>query len=112
MNLYQHDSPSQFRFEVKGELSGPCVSELRNAWMTVGASYQGRNIALEVAELQGADDAGMILLREMQAAGVALGVSRTPLDPALLRTLGVDFDRQQKPGRSCWSWPKLLDWTS
>ena len=67
-----HEEGNVCRLELGGKLAGPWVLETEYAWRS--SLRAGRQIALDMRELTGVDDAGRELLLAMHLAGVRLVV--------------------------------------
>ncbi len=89
MELYQHDSSSTFRFELRGCLEGAWVQEFRQAWVTARSVLQGKELVIDVAGLTGIDDNGVRLLSAMRDAGARLCAGTPPELPSLAGLLGI-----------------------
>ena len=89
MEMYQHDCVTEFRFLLRGELTGGSVSELEHAWTTATSILNGRALAVDVSGLMNADESGVGLLFRMRDSGARLTAPLPPASEELLRFLGV-----------------------
>jgi len=70
LRITLHQDGSQVCLELAGRLYGPWVSETENAWRSVLGS--GKEVAIDMREVTGVDDAGRQLLAAMHRAGAHL----------------------------------------
>lgn len=78
MGIYLHDSASSFRIVLRGDLAGPDVRELESVWTTGKSILNGRELLVDVTELEKADHSGADLLSRMRSAGALLVKARPP----------------------------------
>lgn len=69
MEMYQHDSSSEFRFVLRGSLEGSWVEELEHAWITAASILNGKELVINGAGLTGIDENGLRLLSRMRDNG-------------------------------------------
>jgi len=81
MEMYQHDSSSEFRFVLRGSLEGPWVEELEHAWITAASILKGKELVIDRSGLTGIDENGLKLLSRMQDAGGRLTADSEPEQP-------------------------------
>jgi hypothetical protein len=81
-----HDSARECRLHLEGKLSGAWVKELEMCWRTAASTTGGRITAVDLCEVDFADDAGEALLRAMYAAGVRF-TAVTPVMRALVEEI-------------------------
>ena len=89
MEMYQHDSAAMFRFVLRGDLTGGCVSELEHAWTTAKSILNGRGLVVDVSGITHADEFGVDLLSRMRDTGARLAAALPPASEEFLRPLGV-----------------------
>jgi ABC-type transporter Mla MlaB component len=89
MELYQHDSPTLFRFVLRGDLAGDRVQNLEHAWATAKSILDRKELVVDVSGITDADTFGMDLLSRMRESGARLTAALRPESEELLRTLGL-----------------------
>lgn len=89
MDLYQHDSPTLFRFVLRGELIGEQIENLEHAWNTAKSILSGKELVVDVSGITIADPSGVDLLLRMRESGARLTAALPPKSEALLRSLDV-----------------------
>jgi hypothetical protein len=80
LRITVHEEGGQCRLELAGKLGGPWVAETENVWLS--AQCSGKEIEVDMSEVNGVDDAGRELLSAMHHAGarlIAKGVWMTAL---------------------------------
>ena len=92
MDMYLHDSATAFRFVLRGELCGPAVQELQQAWTTAQSILDGKESVVDVSGLTAADQAGLDLLLRFKQSGAGLKAPKSPKSAQLLRCLGLSLD--------------------
>ena len=70
--IYQHDGPSLFRFEIRGSLAGNSVRELEYAWISVRSTTLGQAMVVDLSAASKIDANGFSLLCRMRESGVRL----------------------------------------
>lgn len=106
MDYYQHDGATSFRFQLAGDLAGPCVTDLEHAWHTASSIMTGKQLVVDVSDLTSADVPGVQLLQSMLKSGAQLVSAQPPASPDLLRTLGapISFRPRLQAPKSLWAW--------
>ena len=77
------ESPDTIRFEPRGVLRGPQVSELAKAWETKRATGYKKHLAVDLSNVQSVDYLGKELLALMYGYGTEL-LSKGPSMSALI----------------------------
>ena len=98
MHIYQHDSATVFRFKLRGELDGPWVRELEQAWMTATSVLRDKELVVDISGVTRADMAGLKLLCRMREGGARLAASTPQGCPELLKLLDLP-SAPPRPGR-------------
>jgi ABC-type transporter Mla MlaB component len=109
MKMYQHDTPTMFRFVLRGELDEPAAVELEHAWRTAGSILQGKELVVDVSGLSRSGEAGMDLLCRMREEGAQLTSVLPHKCEPLIHALGLCVPASSGQGRSPRAWKlKLL----
>ncbi len=61
-----HDSPSEFRLQLEGRLSGEWVAEVERCWRTGASTIGGRRFVVDLIGVEFADGPGQELLGAMR----------------------------------------------
>lgn len=104
MELYQHDGPDMFRFELRGGVSGAAVYDLEQAWNTAASILRGKQLIVDVSAVTNADAGGLDLLIRMRASGARLIAALPPKSQQFVRLLGLPA---ATPARRRRSWLAL-----
>ncbi len=101
MEMYQHDSSSEFRFVLRGSLEGPWVQELEHAWITAASILKGKELVIDGSGLTGIDENGLKLLSRIRDAGGRFTADSPPEQPSVpsrwsLRSLSVLRSMRQR----------------
>ena len=98
LRITLHQDGSQVCLELAGRLYGPWVSETENAWRSVLGS--GKEVAVDMREVTGVDDAGRQLLAAMHRAGAHLIVQGLWMTAVVDEITGErPFDGTKRPQR-------------
>lgn len=89
MTMYQHDSPTTYRFVLRGELAGERVQDLEQAWNTAKSILDGKELVVDVSGITDADHSGVGFLARMRESGARLTAALPPESEELLRSLGL-----------------------
>jgi hypothetical protein len=73
-----HDKANEFRIEIIGKFSGPCVQEAADAWQGALRGSLQRKITADISRMSGYDQRGRATLRDMHLHGTAIA-GGTPL---------------------------------
>jgi anti-anti-sigma regulatory factor len=65
---YRH-SDEREEWNLCGQLSGPCVDELRSIWRRIREQNRPTHVVIDLREVTFIDEAGEQLLAEMKSAG-------------------------------------------
>jgi len=76
IQIYQHDGPSVFRFDIRGTLEGESVRDLEHAWISARSTTLGQTIVVDVSAISGIDSNGLRLLSRMRDSGARLRANR------------------------------------
>lgn len=90
--VYQHDGPSLFRFEIRGSLEGASVRELEHAWISVRSTRRVQAIVVHLSAACKIDADGFTLLCRMREAGACLRAEGLP-QPFELESFLDDVDK-------------------
>lgn len=97
MEIHQHDSPSLFRFVLRGDLAGPSTQELEHAWTTAQSILGKKEFVVDVGGLTHAEESGFQLLLRMRASGARLVAAEPPESAELAQSLGVPSAAPERP---------------
>ena len=89
MDLYQHDSPTVYRFVLRGGLTGASVQNLEQAWKTAMSITNKKETVVDISGVTDADASGVELLFRMREAGVRLNGALPLKSELLLRSMGI-----------------------
>jgi hypothetical protein len=112
MDMHQHDSPTEFRFVLRGKLIGDPVQDLEHAWHTAQSILDGRELVVDLSGVTAADRVAIDLLSRMRESGARLTAALPPESGEFLSSLGVPVaapggrggnTRTGKP----WRWARL-----
>lgn len=92
MTLYQHDGPLMFRFQIEGDLDGPCAVELEQAWLTAAPIMDGKQLVVDISGIDQADASGMALLVRFRDAGARFRLASRPGPLGIASSLGLASD--------------------
>lgn len=108
MEMYQHDSPTSFRFALAGELSGDRVQDLEHAWNTARSVLARKELVVDLSGVTYADSPGIDLLYRMRESGARLTAALPPQSEDFLRSLGVPVAAPRGPRvKKTWTLPFL-----
>lgn len=103
MDMYQHDSPSDFRFVLHGELTNAAAQQLQWAWETAKSILNGKQLIIEVSGVTKADCAGIDLLIRMRESGARITVARQPECQELVQVVDISAAAPSgKSGKLAW----------
>jgi ABC-type transporter Mla MlaB component len=109
MKMHQHDTPTMFRFVLRGELDEPSAIELEHAWRTAASVLRGKELVVDVSGLSHSDAVGMDLLCRMRDQGARLTSGLPHKSELLIHALGLPVPASSRNGRSPSAWKlKLL----
>src|SRR5258708_5979315 len=69
---YIHDSSTEFRFQLSGDLSGDGVREVEQAWRTAFSTIGERRFVVDITNLSGMDESGRALIEKWHHRGALL----------------------------------------
>jgi len=72
LDYYIHDHPDVLRFAINGDLSGPGVASLDQAWQTASSVLRGRVLVIDLVSLRDADEYGRDLLLRWHRGGARI----------------------------------------
>jgi len=75
LHYYMHDSSTEFRFKLSGELSGDGVRDLQQAWQTASSTVGKKRFIVDVGFVTAVDGEGHALLERWHAVGARLIVT-------------------------------------
>jgi hypothetical protein len=77
LEYYIHDEADALRFEIVGNLTGPAVGSVDQAWRTAHSVLDGRTIIVGLTAFTGADESGRDLLLSWHRSGARI-IARSP----------------------------------
>jgi hypothetical protein len=90
LRITVQDGPEQVRFKLEGNLAGPWVAELEEAWRAAQATLTGRALCLDLTGVGYVDRAGEYLLALLRCRGVHVVASGTVMTE-IVRALAEDW---------------------
>jgi hypothetical protein len=99
LDIYQHDSPTMFRFVLRGDLKGACVDELEHAWTTAISVLKGKELVVDISAVASADQTGLDLLDRMRVSGARMTAPAPTASPDLVTSLGIPVASTPRPVR-------------
>ncbi len=81
-----HDSSSELRLHLEGKLAGAWVRELNHCWKTAQSTVRERAATVDLRNVDFVDQAGELLLAEMQGDGAKL-LAASPMMAHLVREI-------------------------
>jgi anti-anti-sigma regulatory factor len=82
------DAGDRVRLELEGKLSGAWVPELEECWRTSNAALGGRQLWVDLSDVEAVDAAGRYLLALMHASGVRFIASGCLMGPLVREITG------------------------
>lgn len=76
LDYFIHDGAGAFRLKISGDLSGPAVASLDQAWRTGMSVLRGRPLVIDLADVRHADESGRDLLLHWHRIGARI-IART-----------------------------------
>jgi hypothetical protein len=92
LRITVQEVPEQVRLKLEGNLAGPWVAELEDAWRAAQPVRTGRSVLLDLTAVGYVDDAGKYLLALLRCSGAKVMASGTVMTE-LLRALAEDWPR-------------------
>jgi hypothetical protein len=86
LDFYIHDGCDALRLKILGDLSGPGVASLDQAWRTASTTLRGRLLIIDLVSASHADEYGRDLLLGWHRIGAKI-VTRSPESQALAHTI-------------------------
>ena len=77
LEYYIHDEADALRFEIVGNLTGPAVGSVDQAWRTAHSVLDGRGIVVGLTAFADADESGRDLLLSWHRSGTRI-IARSP----------------------------------
>ena len=77
LEYYIHDEAYALRFEIVGNLTGPAVGSVDQAWRTARSVLDGRWLVVELSAFADADESGRDLLLNWHRSGARI-ITRSP----------------------------------
>jgi ABC-type transporter Mla MlaB component len=90
LRITVHDEPDKVRLKLEGNLVGPWVAELEEAWRAAQLTLAGRALSLDVTAVGHVDSAGKYLLALLRGRGADVTASGTVMTD-LVRTIAEDW---------------------
>ena len=88
------------RLKLEGKLAGAWVAELEKTWRSLGASLDGKKLALDLREVTFIDAAGRELLAKIYAAtGASFQTDSLMIDFLVHRAMQEEKDQDGKEKR-------------
>ncbi len=95
LRITVHEEPDQVRLKLEGNLAGPWVAELEDAWRAAQPGLAGRSLSVDVAAVGYVDSAGKYLLALLRRSGAHVMASGTVMTE-LVRTIAEDWPLREK----------------
>ena len=86
------DGPDTVSLKLEGNLTGPWVAELEDAWRAIHPALTGRSLSLDLTAVGSVDNAGKYLLALLYCNGARVLASGTVMTE-LVRTIREDWHR-------------------
>src|ERR1039457_6787949 len=77
LEYYIHDEADALRFEVVGNLTGPAVASVDQAWRTAHSVLDGRGVVVGLTAFADADESGRDLVLSWHRSGARI-IARSP----------------------------------
>jgi len=90
LKITVQDEPEHVRLQLEGNLAGPWVGDLEEAWRAAQSTLNGRSLSLDVTAVGFVDPAGRYLLALLRCRGSRLIASGTVMTEFVL-TLEEDW---------------------
>jgi ABC-type transporter Mla MlaB component len=90
LKITVHAAADNVRLELEGNLVGPWVAELEEAWRAAQPTLAGRSLSLDVTAVGHVDSAGKYLLALLRGSGAELLASGMVMTD-LVRTIADDW---------------------
>jgi len=90
LRITEQHGPDQIRLKLEGNLAGPWVAELEEAWRAARRDLAGRAVALDVTAVGYVDEAGKYLLALLRGSGTRVMASGTAMTD-LVQTITNDW---------------------
>jgi hypothetical protein len=95
LRITVQDGPDQVRLKLEGNLVGPWVAELEEAWRAARRQLAGRSVFLDVTAVGYVDDAGKYLLALLRGSGTHVMASGTAMTD-LVQTITNDWPLREE----------------
>ncbi len=90
LRITVQDGPDEVTLKLEGNLVGPWVAELEDAWRAAQPALAGRSLSLDVTEVGYIDSAGKYLLALLRRSGAHVMASGT-LMTEFVQTIAEDW---------------------
>jgi hypothetical protein len=98
MQMFQHDSPTMFRFVLQGELTGDGVQELEHAWTTARLILGTKALMVDISGITNAEATGRRVVSRMRETGGRLNAALPRESAGFIRSMRIPV---AAPVRSC-----------
>ncbi len=95
LRITVQDEPDRVRLKLEGNLAGPWVAELEDAWRAAQPALAGRPVSLDMTAVGYVDSAGKYLLALLRRSGVHVVASGMVM-AELVRTISEDWPCSEK----------------
>jgi len=95
LRITVQDGPDQVTLKLEGNLTGPWVAELEDAWRSARPTLAGRSLSLDVTAVGYVDNAGKYLLALLRRSGVQVTAAGTVIAD-LVRTIAEDWPLREE----------------
>jgi anti-anti-sigma regulatory factor len=90
LRITVQDGPDQVRVKLQGNLVGPWVAELEDAWRIAQPARAGRSVSLDLTAVGYVDSTGKYLLALLRCRGAHVMACGTVMTD-LVRTIAEDW---------------------
>jgi hypothetical protein len=100
LDFFIHDGSDALRLKILGDLCGPGVASLDQAWRTASSTLRGRLLIIDLVSLSDADEYGRDLLLAWHRIGARI-VARSRDSHAFAEKI-IGLPIQMLAPKSCW----------
>jgi hypothetical protein len=106
LDYYIHDGSDAFRLKIIGDLCGPGVASLDQAWRTASSVLRDRPLIIDLVSLGAADEYGRDLLMGWHRIGAKI-IARSEGSRTLAETI-IGVSIPMPAPKQCW-WQQLSE---
>ncbi len=70
-----HEIATEYRIEIVGKFTGFCVRDVEASWRSALQANLQRQVVVDISRIDGFDNAGRLLLRQMHKHGTVIAAS-------------------------------------